>query len=88
MRLIRKPLLADAEPRGEGAHEHGFGSPHVGGVVTAFGDGSVRTLSFDLRSHFDFAKEDESGVLRWLGSRDDGHTIDLKDTIDKDDTGE
>ena len=85
MRLIRKPLYADAAPREEQdlSHEHGFGSPHVGGVVTAFGDGSVRTLSFDLRNHFDFVDEDKSGVLRWLGSRDDNHVIDMKDTIER-----
>jgi prepilin-type N-terminal cleavage/methylation domain-containing protein len=83
MRLIRKPPLADAEPRAEGTHEHGFGSAHVGGVNTAFGDGSVRVLSYDLRSHFNFADEEDvaSGVLRWLGSRDDGHVINMDDVI-------
>jgi prepilin-type N-terminal cleavage/methylation domain-containing protein len=88
MRLIRKPLYPDAAPREEQdrEHEHGFGSPHVGGVVTAYGDGSVRTLSFDLRNHFDFIEEERSGVLRWLGTRDDGHTIDLKDTIDREES--
>jgi prepilin-type N-terminal cleavage/methylation domain-containing protein len=79
MRLIRKPLLPDTEPRPEGAHEHGFGSPHVGTINTAFGDGSVRPLSYDLSSHFDFEEEEKSGVLRWLGSRDDGQTINMQD---------
>jgi hypothetical protein len=41
-------------------------------------------MSYDLRSHFNFIGEgeDASGVLRWLGSRDDGHNINMKDTID------
>lgn len=43
----------------------GIGSPHVGGVHAAFGDGSVRTVSYDI----------EPKMLNWLVHRADGQTI-------------
>lgn len=43
-----------------------FGSPHVGGFQTAFCDGSVRSLNFDI----------ERSVLNDLSNRNDGHAID------------
>lgn len=82
MRLIRKPLLADGEPRDESHNELGFGSPHNLTVNAAFGDGSVRAISLDIDTHYnlDHPEGDGSGVLRWLGVRDDAKMIDLDET--------
>lgn len=44
-----------------------FGGPHVGGVIMAFCDGSVRTISFSI----------DSKVHSFLGNRRDGEAIDL-----------
>jgi prepilin-type processing-associated H-X9-DG protein len=46
----------------------GFGSPHPGGVLAVFADGSVKAISFDIDASV-------GGPLYQLSARDDGLTI-------------
>jgi prepilin-type N-terminal cleavage/methylation domain-containing protein/prepilin-type processing-associated H-X9-DG protein len=77
MRLARKPLLADGDPDRPTEGELGFGSPHDGTINAVFGDGSVRILSLAIDTHFDKFVPADSGIMRWLAVRDDGHEIDM-----------
>ncbi len=80
MRLVRKKLLSDDETPPDNEPQFGFGSPHPRIVNTVFGDGSVRGLSLEIDTHYDLEDTDnplKSGVLRLLGTRDDGIPIDL-----------
>ena len=45
--FIRSTLDRPA-PDHAGGSDHGFGGPHPGGVVAAYGDGSVRVVGFDV----------------------------------------
>jgi prepilin-type processing-associated H-X9-DG protein len=68
------PLGDNEDPAGDRAtgYDQGFGSAHSGGMNAVFGDGSVRTISFDVDSSM-------GGVLFRLGCRDDGQTINESD---------
>jgi prepilin-type N-terminal cleavage/methylation domain-containing protein len=59
----------DGTPRNEDYVDQGFGSAHSGIMYACFGDGSVRSLSFDIDSAM-------GGALFRLGCRDDGLVID------------
>jgi len=76
MRLIRAPLLADNDPARFEDGELGFGSPHLGTANAVFGDGAVRAISLDVETSYNIEGSGQSGVLRWLGTRDDGEMID------------
>jgi prepilin-type N-terminal cleavage/methylation domain-containing protein len=74
------PLLSDSEPTVDGVYrgvpedggvkhvDVGFGSPHPGGVLAVFADGSVKAISFDIDASV-------GGPLYQLSARDDGLTI-------------
>jgi prepilin-type N-terminal cleavage/methylation domain-containing protein len=59
VRFGYEPPRADAR---RGTHPNAYGSPHRAGWSMAFGDGSVRTLSFDI----------DPQLHKALSSRDDG----------------
>ena len=62
--------FVDGNRRSEPDYEdQGFGSPHVAGIMAVFGDGSVRSISYDI-------DQEPGGVLYRLGARNDGLTID------------
>jgi prepilin-type N-terminal cleavage/methylation domain-containing protein len=44
---VRSTLDRPAPDHGGGS-DHGFGGPHPGGVVAAYGDGSVRVVGYDV----------------------------------------
>jgi prepilin-type N-terminal cleavage/methylation domain-containing protein len=77
MRLTRKQLLADSDPMRSESNEFGFGSPHPQIVNAAFGDGSVRAVSMDIETSYLLDDGERSGILRWLGVRDDGNLVDM-----------
>jgi len=63
-------ILGDDAPRPDGRpEEYGFGSAHPGIIVSAFGDGSTRTISDDA----------DLIVLDRLGKRSDGSVASLED---------
>ena len=59
VRFGYEPPVSDGD---RGSHSNAFGGPHRAGWTVAFGDGSVRTLSFDI----------QPALHKALASRDDG----------------
>ncbi|MFM8635667.1 MAG: DUF1559 domain-containing protein, partial [Planctomycetia bacterium] len=59
VRFGYEPPLSDSA---RGSHPNAFGSAHRAGWTVAFGDGSIRTLSFDI----------DPDLHKALSSRDDG----------------
>jgi prepilin-type processing-associated H-X9-DG protein len=60
-------------------NEFAFGSAHTGGVNALFGDGSVRSIRFDIGNSGNASWSDAGSVLYHLGHRNDGWVVDLGD---------
>jgi len=84
MRLIGNwlPLLRDSDVRpswmiqGDGRPaEFSFGSAHPGGVQAVFGDGSVKSMAFDIQSCGNKGWSDNTCILYHLGHRADGTVV-------------
>jgi prepilin-type processing-associated H-X9-DG protein len=56
-----------SKPNAPRLYVGGFGGPHPGGAIYAFGDGSIRFLSESI----------DPPMYRRLGNRDDGQLLDL-----------
>jgi len=86
MRLIGNwlPLLRDTDQRpqwmydsagGAKPAEFSFGSNHLGGALAVFGDGSVKSLSYDINSCGNRGWSDNTCILYHLGHRSDGTVV-------------